>query len=267
MYPKLVEIGDFYLPTYGVLVAVAFLVAIWITGWLARRAGLRHDLVTNLAIYCALAGIVGAKLLMFVFDWRSYAGNPGQIFSLSTLQAAGVYQGGLLLALLTAFIYMRRMQMPALLTSDVFAPGLALGHVIGRLGCFAAGCCWGRECKRVWAVTFTNPDAYELTGVPLGVPLHPTQLYEAFGELAIFFFLYWRIQRPHAHGRIIGLYLILYSCLRFAVEFLRHHDQALPFGGPFSLTQWISIGTLGLGLLLAIRRHGPAAIHRSAGAK
>jgi len=85
-------------------------------------------------------------------------------------------------------------------TADVFAPAIALGHGIGRLGCFSAGCCWGVLCHRPWAVTFTNPVSNRLVGVPLGVPLHPTQLYEACAEFAIFGILYWRIGKPHAAG-------------------------------------------------------------------
>src|SRR3954466_5179211 len=158
MFPKLISIGTFFLPTYGVLVAIAFLTAIYLTTRLARRAGLETEKVTNLAVYCAIAGMVGAKLFMFLFDWKLYASNPSDIFSFSTLQAAGVYQGGLLLAILTAVLYMRKEHLPGLATTDVFAPGVAIGHGIGRLGCFAAGCCWGKECHLPWAVTFTNPD-------------------------------------------------------------------------------------------------------------
>jgi phosphatidylglycerol---prolipoprotein diacylglyceryl transferase len=240
-----------------VLVAIAFLVGIWVTGKLARRVGISAEKTTNLAIYCAIAGMAGAKLFMFLFDWKIYAADPSQLFTLSTLQAAGVYQGGLLLALATAFIYMRRQDMPALLTADVFAPGLALGHAVGRLGCFAAGCCWGRETDQPWAVTFTSRDANDLTGVPLGLPLHPAQLYESAGELLIFAFLLWYLSRIPREGTVIGWYLVLYSVLRFGIEFVRHHDQALVSG--LALTQWISLGTLVAGLWLVIRRPAVAA--------
>src|SRR4051794_39986017 len=253
MLPKLIDTGSFFLPTYGVLVAIAFLVAIWITGRLARRAGLSSDTTTNLAIYCALAGMAGAKLFMFLFDWKIYANDPRQIFSLSTLQAAGVYQGGLLLACITAALYVRHHNLPGWRTADVFAPGVAIGHGIGRLGCFAAGCCWGKECDRPWAVTFTNRSANELTGVPLHVPLHPTQLYEAASELLIFGLLYWQFHRSHKDGSTIGWYLVLYSSVRFLVEFVRNHEQALPFGLPLSITQWIALGTLTAGLWLVTR--------------
>ena len=252
MFPKIVSYGDFFIPTYGVMVALAFLAALWIIGRLAKEAGLPKEPTLNLGIYCALAGMLGAKLMMFAFDWKLYWDDPRLIFSRETLQAMGVYQGGLILALITAILYMRHAKLPALLTSDVFAPGLALGHAIGRIGCFAAGCCWGQECTRPWSVTFMNMDAHQLTGVPLGIPLHPTQLYESAAEAVIFFYLYRRFHQPHREGTIIGLYLILYSLVRFAVEFVRNHEQALPFNGPLSLTQWISLATLAAGIWLTL---------------
>lgn len=256
MFPKLISIGSFFIPTYGLLVALGFLAGLWITLRLARRAGLPSEPVTNLAIYCALAGLLGAKLMMFLFDFRDYWNDPGSIFSLGTLQAAGVYQGGFLLAVAMAIFYMRRNKLPMLETCDVFAPGLALGHAIGRLGCFAAGCCWGAETHLPWAVTFTNPEANKLVGVPLGIPLHPTQLYESLTELLIFAFLYRQIQKPHAAGETIGLYLVFYSIARFLVEFVRFHEQGLYFG--LSLTQWISLATLLAGLYILItRRQAP----------
>jgi phosphatidylglycerol:prolipoprotein diacylglycerol transferase len=145
--------------------------------------------------------------------------------------------------------------MPVAGTLDCFAPGVELGHAIGRFGCLAAGCCWGQSCDRSWAVTFTNPDAQRMVGVPLGVPLHPTQLYEAALGIIVFAILWRLANRPHAAGAILGWYLVLSSAARFAVEFFRHHDQANPFGGPLSTQQWVSLGLLALGaILLATRR-------------
>src|SRR5580704_7674140 len=190
MFPKLFSIGSFYLPTYGLLVVLGFLAGLTVTVRLARRSGLNPELVTNLAIYVALAGLAGAKILMIVFDWHEFVTHPGEFFSLATLQAAGVFQGGLILAVVVAFLYMRKQGLPFLATSDAFAPGVAIGHAIGRLGCLAAGCCWGKECTLPWAIKFHDPEAGELTGVPLGVPLHPSQLYEMCTEAALFAFLY-----------------------------------------------------------------------------
>jgi phosphatidylglycerol---prolipoprotein diacylglyceryl transferase len=257
MFPEVFRIGGFFLPTYGLLVALAFLVALAVIGKLARGAGLDHEAVLNLGIYCALAGIVGAKLMMFLIDVPYYLSRPAEIFSLSTLQAGGVFYGGLILALVVAFVYMRRKQLPPLKTADVFAPGIALGHAIGRLGCFSAGCCWGVETHLPWAVTFTNPQSNRLVGVPLGIPLHPTQLYEAVAELVIFAILLWRIRRPHHAGAIISLYVVLYGAVRFAVEFVRAHEQANPFGGPFDTSQWISLALIiaGAAYMVRVRRN------------
>ncbi len=264
MYPKLIEIGSFYLPTYGVLVALGFLAGLAVTVKLARRSGLNPELVTNLAVYVALSGMLGAKILMILFDWNAYMANPSRIFSFETLQAAGVFQGGLILALATAFFYMRKQNLPLLASADVFAPGVAIGHAIGRLGCFAAGCCWGTECDLPWAVKFHNPAATALTGVPLEVPLHPSQLYEFGSEFLLFAFLWWRFAKPHRTGQIIGMYLVLSSIARFGIEFTRFHEQALPFGLPLSITQWIAIALAIVGVVVLARPGGPAKISEPA---
>ena len=245
MYPEVFHLS--FLHTYGVLVALAFLVGLWMAARLAREARLNPDSVTNLGIYCALAAIAGAKLMMFQVDIPYYTEHPREVVSLASLQAGGVFYGGLIAALAIAWWYMRKRRLPGFQTADVFAPAIALGHGIGRLGCFSAGCCWGLECRLPWAVTFTNPAANQLVGVPLGVPLHPTQLYEAFAEFAIFGLLDWRIHRPHAPGAIFSLYLMLYSSARFVVEFFRYHEQPNPFGGPLDTSQWISLALAALG--------------------
>jgi phosphatidylglycerol---prolipoprotein diacylglyceryl transferase len=250
MLPELLPIP--FLHTYGVLVALAFLAALWMTGRLARRAGLNPESVLNLAIYCAISALLGAKLLMFIVDAPYYAENPGEIFSLATLQAGGIFYGGLIAALGIAFLYMRHSKLPGLKTADVFAPGIALGHGIGRLGCFSAGCCWGAPSDLPWAVTFTNPEAHRLVGVPLGVSLHPSQLYEAGAEFLIFAFLYRAIGRPHHDGAIISLYLMLYSAVRFFVEFVRYQEHP-NFAGALNPAQVISIGLFALGAVYWLR--------------
>jgi phosphatidylglycerol:prolipoprotein diacylglycerol transferase len=245
MYPEI--FGLSFLHTYGVLVAAALLVALWLAGRLSRQAGLNAGAVTDLGLYCALAAIGGAKLMMFLVDFSYYREHPGEIFSLNTAQAGGVFYGGLIAALGVAVWQMRKTRLPGWKTADVFAPAIALGHGIGRIGCFTAGCCWGVECHRPWAVTFTSMAAHDRVGVPLNIPIHPTQLYEAFAEFAIFGFLYWRIHKPHGDGAIIGAYLMLYSTARFTVEFFRVHEQGNVLGGPFDTSQFISAGLFLLG--------------------
>lgn len=257
MYPKLISIGSFYIPTYGVLVALGFLAGLGVTVRLAQRTGLSAEKVMNLAIYCAIAGILGAKLFMFLFNIGDYIRDPGQIFSMETLQAAGVFHGGFIAAFVMALLYMRRQHLPAFPTMDVFAPGVVLGQAIGRLGCFAAGCCWGKECDLPWGVRFRSDAA---APVPLDKTLHPVQLYESAADLIIFVILYRRFRREHRAGNVIGLYLVLYSTARFIIEFFRNHEQALV--GPFSLTQWIALGLLivGAGILLRGRQALPAGV-------
>jgi phosphatidylglycerol---prolipoprotein diacylglyceryl transferase len=247
MFPRLFHIGSFSLPTYGLLVALAFLTALWMASRFAKEKGINSEKVVNLGVYCALAGMLGAKILMIALD-PEYRAHPMEILTLATLQSAGIFFGGFLLALVFAYFYMRAQGLPVLATSDIFAPGLALGHGIGRLGCFAAGCCWGRPTHLPWAVTFNNPDA--TTGVPLGVPLHPTQLYEAFAEGIICLVLLHRMKREHRDGLIIGMYLLLYGLVRFGVEFLRMHDASNPLGGPLTLEQWVALAVAASGAWL-----------------
>lgn len=254
MYPKLISIGSFFIPTYGVLVALGFLAGLWMINRLARRSGLNPQRATDLAIYCAIAGIVGAKLLLIALKFDEFRHDPGEIFSLATLQAGGVFSGGFLAALLVAVWYMRKHQMPGLKTADVFAPALALGHAIGRLGCFSAGCCYGIPSSQPWAVVFRNEFAHQAFDTPINIPVHPTQLYEAFAELLIFALLLWRFRKPHGQGQIIGWYLILYAAARVWIEFYRFHEQA-PVG-PLTVTQWIGVGLFFAGIWLVARARG-----------
>jgi len=258
MYPEIFHLS--FLHTYGVLVALAFLVGLWMAGRLARRARLNADDVTNLGIYCALAAIVGAKLMLFIVDAPYYAAHPSEIFSIESLEAGGVFYGGLIAALAIAWWYMRKTKLPPLETADVFAPAIALGHGIGRLGCFSAGCCWGIPTHVPWAVTFTNPVANQVVGVPLNVPLHPTQLYESFSEFLIFGILFWRFRKPHSRGGIISLYLVLYGIVRFVVEFFRYHEQGNLWGTPLDTSQWISLLLIAAGVahFVAARRKAVA---------
>ena len=254
MYPKILEIGSFTLPTYGVLIALGFLVALALSARLARRSGLDPERVTSLAVILLLSAIVGAKVFMIADNWGYYAADPRRLFTMSALRSGGVFYGGLVAAIAVAYWYTRRHRMPWLATADTMVPGLAFGHAIGRLGCFAAGCCWGRESHVAWAVTFTNPAAHSFTGVPLNVPLHPTQVYEALGTASIGFVLLWLFLRPHPAGAVLGTYLILYSGFRFAVEFLRDESaRTLLLGGAISTTQCVAAGLVLAGVWLLRR--------------
>ncbi len=242
MFPQLFHIGRFFLPTYGLLVASGVLLGLWISVRNSAKQGINPDDAWNLGILVVLCGIVGAKILYIVNDWSTYAANPREIFSLGTLQAGGVFSGGLIGALAAAAWYIRKHHMPALATCDAFAPGLALGHAIGRVGCFAAGCCWGKPTAHFWGITFTNPVAAELVGTPLHQALQPTQLFESAVELANFFLLTWMLKRKKFDGQVFGAFLMLYGVARFFLEFIRDDPgRGSVFGGLMSGTQLISI--------------------------
>ncbi len=248
MCPHLFTIGDFSVPTYGVLVALGLLVGLKIAARLAKRSRLDPEKVTNLGVSIAIAAIVGAKLFMIFNNWSYYSADFGRLFSLSAVRAGGVFYGGLLAALAVAVIYAKKVGLPWLSTADALAPGAAVGHAIGRLGCFAAGCCWGRETDAPWAAVFSDAAAHEFTGVPLGIHLHPTQLYEACGAALIGFYLLRACGRPHAPGSILGRYLLFYSAFRFCVEFFRAEGaRTILSGGVISTTQIVAAALVALG--------------------
>jgi phosphatidylglycerol:prolipoprotein diacylglycerol transferase len=247
VYPQLFHYGHFFLPTYGLLVATGVLLGLWISVRNSERQGIDPDKAWNLGILVVLCGIVGAKILYVIYDWNTYS-SWKEIFSLSTLQAGGVFSGGLIAALVAAVWYIRQQHMPPLATCDAFAPGLAIGHAIGRLGCFAAGCCFGKPTHAWWGVTFTNPVANQLVGTPLNEALEPTQLFEFAVELANFFLLMWMLKRKKFEGQVFGAYLILYGVARFLIEFLRGDPgRGSVLGGALSGTQVIALGLVILG--------------------
>jgi phosphatidylglycerol---prolipoprotein diacylglyceryl transferase len=249
------------MPTYGLLVATGVFVGLWISVRFSQKQGIDPDHAWNFGIAVVLAGILGSKILYIINDWSIYAANPREIFSLSTLQAGGVFSGGLIGAFAAAAWYIRKHHLPALRICDAFAPGLALGHAIGRLGCFAAGCCWGKPTTHFWGVTFTNPLAAQLVGTPLGVPLEPTQLFESAVELANFFILAWMIKRKKFDGQVFAAYLILYGVARYFLEFIRDDPgRGSVFGGVMSGTQLIAIGLVVGGGLIWWWKSAPKAV-------
>jgi phosphatidylglycerol:prolipoprotein diacylglycerol transferase len=254
MFPRLFTYESFALPTYGVLVALGFVAGLAVAVRLAGREGLDKDRIFNLGVYLALIGMIGAKAFLVAQDWDYYSANPRQIFSFSTLQSGGIFLGGFLVAIAFAVLYLRRAQLPFLKVADSFVPGIALGHAFGRLGCFAAGCCWGEPTAVAWAVQFTDPYAHQIVGVPLGVDLHPTQLYESAALLLIFAFLYRLHARKQFDGQVLGWYLLLYPAARFLIEFARDHaSNAWLWQNRLSDAQGVSLLLIAIGAWLLLK--------------
>ncbi len=253
MYPKLLELGPLTLYTYGVLLAAAYLAGLKLAMTRARQRGLDSSRVLDLGIYIIISALIGAKLLLLVTDLPSYLANPRELLTLA--RVGGVFYGGLILAVIVALWYIRRIGLPLWTTCDVFAPGIALGHVVGRLGCLFAGCCYGKPPDVPWAITFTNPFAFENTGTPLNTPLHPTQLYEAGAEAIILIVLLATERRGRPFpGRTFWLYMLLYAISRFVIEIYRGDPRGTVFA--FSTSQFISLllAPLAVVMLVYLRR-------------
>jgi len=249
MYPRLVELGPITVYTYGVLLAAAYLFGLQLARVRAKARGLDANRILDLGIYIIISALVGAKLLLLVTDFRTFAADPRELLTLA--RSGGVFYGGLILAVAVALFYIRRIGLPLWTTCDVFAPGIALGHVIGRFGCLFAGCCYGKPTTLPWGITFTDPFAASNVGTPLNQPLHPTQLYEAGAELFILIALLTteRKGRPYP-GRTFWLYMLLYAISRFIIEFYRGDERGTI--GMFSTSQFISILLAPLAIVMLV---------------
>jgi phosphatidylglycerol:prolipoprotein diacylglycerol transferase len=238
MYPRLFELGPVTVYTYGLLLAAAYLLGLYLAVRRARSFGLDGNRVLDLGIYIIISALVGAKLLLLIVDFEYFRRQPAELWTLA--RSGGVFYGGLVLAFVVGAWYVRKHRLPFSLTADAIAPGIALGHVVGRLGCLMAGCCYGRPTTEPWGITFTDPFANANVGTPLHVALHPTQLYEAGAELVILLLLLGteRIGRRFA-GRTFWLYILLYGISRFTIEFFRGDPRGMLWG--FSTSQIISI--------------------------
>lgn len=250
MFPELFSIGPVTVYTYGVLLAASYLLGLRLAMSRAKARGLDSNRVLDLGIYIIIAALVGAKLLLFAVDFDQFRRDPAELWTLA--RSGGVFYGGLILAVIVAFWYIWKHHLPFWTTCDVFAPGIALGHVTGRLGCLAAGCCYGRATDLPWAITFTNPLAAANVGTPLGVPLHPTQLYEAGAELLILVLLLAteRKGRPFP-GRTFWSYMFLYALSRYVIEIYRGDPRGMVFG-ILSTSQFISVVLAPLSIVMLI---------------
>jgi phosphatidylglycerol:prolipoprotein diacylglycerol transferase len=273
MHPVLFEIGlgswgRFTVGTYGLFYAVGFLLALRLAVGYARRDGIEVGRIIDLGIVSLLAGFVGAKLLLYIVDAPYYLSHPMEM--LRSLRSAGVFYGGLGLAIATGLWYVRRYRMPLGKVADLAAPALALGQGIGRLGCFFAGCCYGRACDLPWAVTFTDPRAAQLTGVPLGVALHPTQLYHALADFIILAVTMLWMKRRSFEGQVFWIYVLLYSVLRAVVEIWRGDTvRGVFLDGRLSTSQIISLPLIVVAILMLVllsrRKAGAAGSARRGG--
>src|SRR5262249_402934 len=197
---------------------------------LARLNGLPPAESDRFAFWTIVAGLLGSKLTLIALDWRYYFEQPVRM--LSTVRSAGVLMGGVAAAFLMAALLSKIYGIPLWKAAGGASVALPLAQAIGRIGCLLAGCCYGRECSLPWAVTFQDPFANENSGVPLGVPLHPTQLYHFGADLIVFALVAYAWKRRRFDGQILVTYLIFYSIERGIVELWRGDSvRGIFFGG------------------------------------
>lgn len=244
MHPILFKIGPLNIPSYGACFATGVLLAILLAFNLAKKEGVDRNKLSDLIFYTLLISLLGAKIFLFVTEFGYYMNNKSQIKDL--LISGGTFYGGLIFGLLFASRYIKKKKLDTRTIVDIIAPGIALAHGFGRIGCFLAGCCFGREAQDC-AISVTFPN-HKHTVAPSGIPLYPTQLMEAILNFANFIFLFILYKRRKFKGQVICFYLMNYSVIRFFVEFFRgDSDRGYIFGdwnhafSSLSVPQLISI--------------------------
>jgi phosphatidylglycerol:prolipoprotein diacylglycerol transferase len=245
MHPILFSLGPFTLRSYGALMALSFVLGISLALRLNRRAGRADEALLDLSTVIMLGAVVGARILYVIVMWPQYAHAPLDVFKV--WEGGLVYYGGLIGAGLSAFFWLRAKKMPIWAYGDVVAPGLALGQVTGRMGCYFNGCCYGRE-DHVHGLIFP--------ALGDNIPHLPVMLYEAAFCLALSTALYVFWARRRFDGQVFWLYVLAYAVWRFLIEFLRGDpERGTLVSNALSPSQWISL----LGVLLALAMLGSLA--------
>ena len=222
MFPTLLKIGSFELASYGVMTALAYLTASFYLLKRLDKIKLDQDTFWNIIFIAFVAALAGSKLLYIILSWNEMGNSFADklIYAVKNFRYGFVFLGGAVTAILSLLYYMKKKNLPVLKTADFFVVALPLGHAVGRVGCFLAGCCFGKPTQLPWGVTFSHPH----TLVPpqfQHIPLHPTQLYEVAANLILFFILQSYYKKPHKEGGVLAAYLAGYGVIRFAIEFFR----------------------------------------------
>lgn len=269
MYPNLIQIGDFTVTSFGVMLFLSFMAGSWALGRqiVRRDMGVGKEVAWDVLVWVALGGIVGAKLYYVALHWQDLLADPlGSIFSRGGL----VWYGGMLGGVLAYYWQIRRRKLPVAPMFDAVAPGLALAYAVGRLGCFLVGDDYGLPTDSWVGIAFPNGIPPTTAGylrtvgadIPAGVPdsailaVHPTQLYEIGAALVIFAILWKLSARVLRPGRLFGLYLLLYGSERFLIEFVRAKGDRYLFG--LTTSQAASVLLIGFGVYLWQRRTATA---------
>lgn len=252
MHPIFLRIGPITIYGYGIMIALGIITGLFLARRQARREGIDPDKIIDISFYLLITALIGARLLFVLMNFKEYVADPLAI--LKIWEGGLVFYGGLVPAVAIGIWYIKRLGLPLWQVADIFAPSLAIGHAMGRIGCFFAGCCYGGVCDLPWAVTFTDPRSL----APQGVPLHPTQLYSSLGLFALFAFLILLRKKKTFPGELFWTYILCYAGGRFLLEFLRGDLRGGFLGGVLSPAQVIGIPLAGISvvMLLYLRKRG-----------
>lgn len=252
MHPIIIKFGNMAIYTYGLMMAIAFFVGITLARKEADRLGQDSEKIMDLSFYILIASVIGSRLFYVFTDPRTFLSDPIEIFRI--WNGGLVFYGGFIMALAVAMIYMKKTGMPLWQTTDIMSPGLALGQAIGRIGCFFAGCCYGKICDMPWAITFNHPDSL----APQGLPLHPTQLYSVLSDFSIFVVLWLFRKKIRFHGQLFWLYVLLYGITRPIIEIYRGDFRGQTYFHVFSISQviGISLAIVAAVMLVRLEKHG-----------
>lgn len=251
MHPTLITIDSFSIHTYGVFVVIGFLAGIALAMREARRIGDDPAMILDLSFYILIWAIVGSRIFYIFMNYQDYSGHLLEVVKL--WKGGLAFQGGLLASGLTLVWYVRKHKTSLKRLADILAPSAAIGQAFGRMGCFFAGCCYGKETHVPWAITFNHPESL----APIGIPLHPTQLYHAFSLFLIFLILTGVAKVKRSEGQVAWVYLLLHSVQRFIIELFRGDTRKWLFSDLVTPTQSLSIimGFTSLYMLWRSGRH------------
>lgn len=236
MFPVLFKLGPLTIHTYGVFVAMGFFAGLFVTMRLARTESIPTGLIMDMSFVILLAAIIGSRALYVLMNLSFYLENPIHAFKL--WEGGLVFSGGLAASGLVMGWYIHRHGLSWWKTGDLWAPGIAVGQAIGRIGCLMAGCCYGKPANDLpWAVTFTDPSCL----APIGMPLHPTQLYSMISGFVIFLILLILFYRRKFYGQVLIWFVILHSTARLLIERFRGDFRGSVFDSSVSLTQLVTL--------------------------
>jgi len=235
MHPDLFSIGPFTLHTYGLLVATGFLIGLLVTVKIGKSAGIKPQQTMDMGFLIILAAIIGSRVMYVLMNASYYIERPMDMFKL--WQGGLVFSGGIICVVLTVIWYTKKHHLSFWKVADLWAPAMAIGQGIGRIGCFMAGCCYGRPSGSNWGVVFTDPHAL----APLNISLYPTQIYSSLSGFVIFFVLILMHSRKKFEGQVFLWLLVLHSTARLFVERLRGDDRGILLGGDMTITQLVTL--------------------------